>query len=224
MSVSDESILKANLVLAGFELLDRPGEFEAFRSIYKEARLSGQGVNVDIRTNVAEQGRTITLDRERIHLELFPSRSMISREFPTGKEDIARLGEVASMAMSVTSVRGKRLQAYGYNLEMEYTQDSGRPANRYLAERLFRSKPFQTVGLELVSGSGLFVCMEDGNQWSFRLEPRHSDTATAQVFLSLNFHVPKQSLPQDEEITQSLVRVWERAHEFAAAMDAEGGR
>ena len=221
MAIEFGDVLKADLVLVGFPLLDRPGEIEAFRAEYKEARISGGGVNIDVQSNKAEQGQVVTLDRDRITLELFPSRAVIRREYPTDEVDLTRLAEVAYHAISITAIRGKMLRAYGFNLDLIYDQDSGRPAYGYLADRLL-SGGLQQMNEWQLSGAATRVTYFSGeDQWQIAIEPRFGDPLTNTVFLNVNLHISASQLPDLDAINDSLKQVWKWAHDFANFLDLQ---
>ena len=122
MAIQIEDVLKAEMVLVGLGLLSSPQEYEAFRSQAKtDVFISGQTMTIEALTNVAEAGRTISLNRDRIVLDLSPSRSSIRREYPS-KGDLERLAEVAALAIEQSSQGRENLRAFGYNIELIYDQ------------------------------------------------------------------------------------------------------
>ena len=223
MGIEFEDVLKADLVLIGFGLLSTPGEFEEFRSaVGTDATVAGHGMTIDAQTNVAEQGRAISLNRDRIILEIFPSRSTIRREYPTNAGDLLRLAEVAWQAISNTRNREIGLRAYGYNLDLVYSQDSEPLAQEYLASRLFSNDLPLREEWQLMGGAGRIIYREGENQWQFTLEPRFNDAATSRIFLTVNLHKDKQEIPSESEMNESLEEVWQQARKFAMLLDGSG--
>ena len=100
------------------------------------------GSIANVLSGLTEQNRILTLRRERIELNLSPSRSLIAREYPD-QADFERLDEVATLAIANTELADKRPQAFGYNIEMVFEQDTQQPAIYYLGERLFN---YQALG------------------------------------------------------------------------------
>ena len=221
MAVWTNEVLKVELVLVGFPLIDRPGELEAFMARNRTARISGSTVNVDVPSNVTEHGQQVTFDRERIILELLPSRPSIRREFPSDDSaDLVRLAEVYDQVLSITSVRGKTLSAHGYNIDMVCEQNSGQSAHEYLGNKLFAGKTPDTEW-QLIGGAGRMTYSQGGEQWQVVVEPRFGDTMTPLIYLTMNFHQNGPSLPTGEEVTPSLKSIRAQAEKFMQYLDGQ---
>lgn len=167
MAITIRNVLNANVVLAGISLLNTPSELKAFMD----------GINVDeVVSNASLQSRepspnadaerTFSLGKERITLDISLSRSILGRDYPEW-EDLERLAEVAGHAIAKTDLLGRSPHAFGYNLELVYTQRSGQPAGRYLAERLFA--PQSVLGMVPALGSAILRLgvRRAGKQYSF---------------------------------------------------------
>lgn len=219
MTVKVEDVLKVDFVLVGLELLNDASAYETFRdAVGTDVVVSGHGVSLDARTNVTEFSRSVSLNRDRITLDLSPSRSTIRREYPSEAE-LRRLAEVSGHAIGKTTVAGQHLRAFGYNLELVYDQDSGEPASKYLADRLFSSSiPIQD-DWELIGGGAKMVYNEGGNQWQFTTEARFNEPGTTKVFLNLNLHKDQQEPPTPNQIENHLQAIWDQAHLFASLLD-----
>jgi hypothetical protein len=222
MNVVFRDVLKADLVLVGFGLLTQANELETFRAaVNTDVVVSGQSMTVDAQTNVAETGRIFNLNRDRIVLDLSRIRSTIRRDYPE-EIDLVRLAQVAALAVEASTQTGQTLRAYGYNLDLVYEQTTDSTAQEYLAKRLFSTDlPFREQW-QLVGGACRVVFREGENQWQFSVEPRFNDPNIRQVFLSLNLHKEKQTIPSEDEIKNSLQEAWAKAREFAVALDAKG--
>ena len=221
MAVWTSEVLKVELVLVGFPLLDRPGELEAFMANNRTARISGSTVNVDVPTNVTERGQQITFDRERIVLELLPSRPSIRREFPSDDPaDLVRLAEVYDQILSITSVGGKNLSAHGYNTDLVCEQDSRQSAHTYLGNRLFAGWTLDTEW-QLTGGAGRMTYNQGGEQWQVIVEPRFGDTVTPLIYLTMNLHRNGPSLPTGEEVISSLKSIRAQAEKFMQYLDGQ---
>lgn len=219
MVASVQDVLKTNMVLVGVGLLNTLGELNAFtEAVGTDVVPSGAGIAFGIPTAPPESGRVLTLNRDRIALELFPSRSTIGREFPT-YQDLGRLAQVAEYAISKTDLGSQELRAFGYNVELVYNQDSGNPSLRYLGDRLFTPNLPSSEGWTLVGGAGRMIFDSRGTRWMINVEPRFNDEAETRVFLSLNLHIGEQTLPKGSEIRVSLQQAWEEAHNFVAYLD-----
>ena len=168
--------------------------------------------------NVGETGLKLDLDRDRIQLVSVPSRSSIERQFPTFG-DLERLADVAGYAIDLTDLQGQTPVAFGFNIELVYRQTEEKPAERYIAERLFFH---QRLGIEewtLVGGGGKLSFEGNDARWNFTVEPRANDPSGQRVYLSLNLHRDRQQVPDREEILVSLQEIWNRSQEFAIQLD-----
>ena len=152
MAATLQDVVSVNLVLVGIGLLNEPGEFEQFRSALDIDLRLELGLVTNVQSGLTEPSRTITLNRERVSLNLSPSRSTIAREYPD-KSDLARLAEVAALVIESTDLDGDTPQAFGYNIEMVFDQGTGQPAIQYLGERLFDYGMLGKEGWNLVGGT-----------------------------------------------------------------------
>ncbi len=222
MAITIRNVLNANVVLAGISLLNTPSELKAFMD----------GINVDeVVSNTSLQGRdpspnvdaerTFSLGNERITLDISLSRSILGRDYPEW-EDLERLAEVAGHAIAKTDLLERSPRAFGYNLDLVYTQRSGQPAGRYLAERLFAPNLLGNDGEQLLGGAGRLTFQNGEKVWRVKLEPRFNEKDTAKVFLSLNLHQSEQRVPDENEMRASLHEIWKQARQFATRVDERG--
>lgn len=225
MGVAVRDILKANLVLIGLHLLDKPEAVTAFRShVDTDVQVSGAGLVLAPASSGMGATQTLSLNRDRISLDLAPDRSVITKEYPSTEEpqlhrDFSRLSEVASFAISNTSEEGGTLRAFGYNIEVVYEQDTDLSAFNYLAKRLFQSESTTKAGWQLIGGAAKLSYEGDNKLWNLIVEPRFNDKETNRIFLSLNLHKVQQSSPSQDEIRDSLYEAWSQATAFAMQLD-----
>lgn len=219
MAASVQDVLKANLVLVGVGLLSKSEEHTAFvNAVEADVVVSGTGIALGIPAIAPESGRRLTLNRDRITLELFPSRSVIEREYPT-LEELGRLAQVAGFAIAKTNLSGQGLQAFGFNIELVYNQTSGDSALRYLGQRLFAPVFPGNTGQILVGGAGRLIFEDGEGRWTVTVEPRFGDEAETRVFMSLNLHIVSQKFPEEAEVKSSLEKAWHKAHSFVEHLD-----
>ena len=219
MAVTALEVLKAELVLVGVGLVKTPEELTAFRSAVGSDVVAAPSLTANIPSGITEPGSLLTLDRERISLDISPSRSIIRRGYPP-LDGLARLAQVAGFAITGTDLSDQKPRAFGYNAELVYDQDSGLSAFRYLADRLFTSGSFGPEGGQFIGGAGRLIYEGNGKRWTIAIEPRFNDNETTRIFLTLNLHRGEQRLPDEEEINVSLKEAWEQAHSFAERLDA----
>lgn len=222
MAVTTLEIVKTNLVLVGIRLLNGPEEIESFkRAIGTDVQLAGVGMGVNIQTGVAEPGLTLTLNRDRITLDLSAPRSMINRDYPS-REDLPRLAEVARQAINSTSIGEQQLRAFGFNIDLVFDQDPETPAFTYISRRLFDVDVLGSEGWQFIGGSGKLIFLDGERRWTITLEPRFNDESESRIFSSVNLHRAEQTLPTEDEIRNSLQRMWDEVHNFVHRLDERG--
>ncbi len=224
MAVTSLEVIKANLVLVGMRLLSAQQELDAFRlATGVDVQVSGAGLATNAQSGLTEPVLGLTLNRDRIFLELSPDRSTINRDYPL-QEDLPRLAEVAWQAIKNTNVERQQVRAYGFNIELVFNQDSGTPAFDYLSTRIFDVGPLGYESWQFVGGSGKLIFDDNGRRWTIRLEPRFNQEAETRVFLDANLHVSKRSLPDESAIGASLKEIWDKIHMFTQRLDDRGGQ
>lgn len=221
MSARIRDVLTANLVLVGIDLLTTTEAIHAFRASVDSEVALGLALVPNVPTPDSSQERTLTLSKDRISLTFSSARSVIQREYPT-REGLTRLAEVAGLAIANTQLQDTHVRAFGYNVELIYDQDSGRPATEYLAHRLFPDDYPQNPGWDLTGGSAKLTFRSDGISWIVTIEPRFNDINTKNVFLGLNLHRNEQRIPETEEIRDSLETSWDQAIMFVKRIDDSG--
>lgn len=225
MATTVQDVINANFVLVEFQLLRTPQDIEEFRNaVGSDVEVASMGLFANVPTGRAEPGYTLSLRKYRIALELSPLRSTIGMEYPT-REGLARLADVACQAIASTSRESEQERApqtFGFNVELVFNQDSGKPASRYLSDRLFSSKQIGNEEWELIGGSGKFIFNDGGTRWTFNVEPRFNDENESRVFLKVNLHKSEKQLPDKEEIQNSLAKAWDEIHNFVDSLDRSG--
>ena len=221
MAATLQDVVSVNLVLVGVGLLNQPDEAERFRNALDTDMRLEVGLVANVPSGLTEPSRTFTLNRERISLNLSSSRSSIAREYPN-QSDLARLAQVAALAIDCTDLEGNTPQAYGYNVEMVFNQGTGQSAIQYLGERLFDYGLLKKDGWDLLGGRGQLIFRDAVGQWTITVEPRFGEESTSRFFLSLNLHKDEQWLPPEDEITGSLEEVWQEALAFIERLDKRG--
>ena len=210
-------------MLVGVNLLNTPEQLNAFRRIVgaEVAPMPGMAFNTDLQTGTTEPGRAFVLNRDRITLNLYNSRSIIKRDYPQ-ESDFARFAQVVGYAINQTGAAGRIPSAFGYNFDLVYEQDTGLPAFRYLASHLFADHLLGSEGWHLVGGSGRVVFGDNEKTWTIAIEPRFNDPDTTRLFLSLNMHINKSQSPSEKEITMAIEEALTQAYSFMVRLDARG--
>lgn len=219
MSVGKKDALKANFVLIGVGLLNSQTEIEAFREAVDAEVLAElpvlPGLAVD--APFPDLPRRLTLNKDRITLEVSAARSVIEREYPD-EDALERLSEVASVAVAMTT-SSVTAQSFGFNVECVYDVDDTGSASHYIAQRLQAGHLQVTDDWSLQGGSTKLVFREGDTLWTVRLEPRFQDLSTQKLFLSLNLHRDEQGTPSQSEVTDYLHTAWATADKFIEHFD-----
>ena len=218
MTVTLEDTLNANLVLVGVEQLNEPDAVERFRNeVGTDLRLEAGLVANDILA-MPGPSRSLILGRDRIRLTLQASRSTIAREYPD-KAGLARLAQATSRAIEFTGLGSQAPQAFGYNMELVFNQDSGQPAIRYIGNRVFGNLSIDEPGRNLIGGVGQLIFADAAGRWTITVEPRSGDPDTSRVFLKLNLHKQEQRFPDESEIQETLEQVQQGAQAFMERLE-----
>ena len=206
------------MVLVGIRLVNTPTELAAFReSVGAEVATVEAGIGTEVVNS------THSLNRERIKITGTPDRSVIVREYPA-EGDLARLAQVAAIAIANTDLEGQELRAFGYNIELIYEPPPGERAIHYLLNRLFMPDLLRDQGMQLFGGAGRLFFEKDGRNWQAVLEPRFREEDTTKIFASLNLHRPEIDLTllTEDEIGGSLRSLWAEVHNLVYQLDARG--
>ena len=230
MAISSIEILNINLVLVGVELIKTPDEIDEFRNavgvdvVMAEAGFAiGSPTGAGIPVNLAGGSRILSLNRDRITIDISVQRTTIKRDYPSSPEEIKRLAEVAALVIATAENNEEsKLQAFGYNIEMVYEQDSGMPASQYISERLFSDDVPKIEDGNVLGGSGRLTFAGNGKTWRVGIEPRFNNEMDKRVFLTLNMHIDHNRFPDREEIMPSMREIEENAKIFASRLDARG--
>lgn len=218
MATTLGDVLNANLVLVGVELLNEPDAVERFRNeLAPDLRLE-VGMFVDGATGLPEPSRTLTLGKDRIQLTLHSSRATIAREYPD-ESGLPRLAQVATRAIELTKLESRLPQAFGYNIELVFDQNSGQPALQYIGNRLFASLPINEPGRYFIGGTGQLIYADADGRRTITVQPRFNYTTTSRVFLSLNLHKQEQRFPDEAEIQTTLKEIQQEAVAFADRLE-----
>ena len=223
MAVEVQDVLNANLVLLGVGLLNTPEEVENFgRAVNTDVTFLGApglaGLIMGMVPDGSALDRAYALNKDRIALSVSPTRSAITRDYPR-QDDLDRLAEVASHAITSTMFETQQRHPVGYNIALVYDPKSESKAFSYLADRLFDKNTVRYDQWQLAGGSGKLMFVDGHKTWTAVIEPRVNDEDGTNIFLTLNLHIGSQPLPSDEEIRNGLNEVWNQALNFANWLD-----
>ncbi|MCY3506561.1 MAG: hypothetical protein OXH41_10400 [Chloroflexi bacterium] len=211
--------LRANLVFRGIRFLPEDSDFDDFREAMQ--------TEVIRRTEVVDDQQRIDvmlMSRERTSLLLGGDGSQIERQHPD-RDDLALLADATSTCIDKSTLGEDEVpEAYGYNMELVFDQDSEIPAGEYLASQML-GEALASSGVPWKSTSGGFDLRleEEGRTWTFQVEPRFWEKDTTRVFVKVNHHRDEQTLPSRHEILADLELTWDRSHMLLNSI-AQGGR
>ena len=130
-----QDILNASMVFAGIELMTGPNAQNALGRV-ANAEVVGMDVGFSVTAGGTPQpSRRLTLQRDRISLDIAPARSAVSMEY--SPRDFSLLSKVISCAIENTSLEGQNLTAHGYNLMLVLAPELTQPAVEYIGNHLF---------------------------------------------------------------------------------------
>ena len=218
VTVRVQDVLKANLTLVGVGLLGSDEERERF----------GRGVGTDVSGAIAgfalppipgltarsqdlELGQRLRLDRDRIELEIVGDRTIIGIEYPS-KDRLARLAQIATLAIKSSDISDHDLRGVGFNLEAVYELTSGSTAYEFLAGRVFAPNLFQAAGYQIRGGAAKLLLTRGDEVWNVTLEPRFNNPEESRLFASFNLHQNTNRMPKTDSIKPTLESVWDQAH------------
>ncbi len=208
--------IKANIVLLGLGLLPTEDDLRLFTGM----------TDGDVRVEAGlllgpaqpqNASRRITLDRERITLELSSERSLIQQDYPP-TPDLSALVQVIERAIFNTpSTEGVR--AFGFNLDLVYETPSREPASRYIATHLFPKTFALNEGWNMIGGSTKLSFQQDSITWNADIAPRFEDATTDRVFFHLNLHKDEARFPDREELLSAFDQIQKSAVTFIREFD-----
>ena len=220
-----DDVLSANLVLVGVGLLSNPEELGKFRGLVDASFQVETGLVTNVLSGITEPSQTIHLHRDRIVLNLSPSRSTVAREFPdidNPVPDLEHLSEIADFAIGASNLDGQELRAFGYNLEAMFVSNATSSAHQYLGGRLFGNRFPHRPDWQLAGGSGQLIFQDGNRRWTMTLQPRGDEDESSRVSLGLNLHCNQKQRPELGEMIASFSEIWHEAQQFINWLDQHG--
>jgi hypothetical protein len=210
MAVKKFDLIAIEFVIVGVELLNTPQSLGRFGSALREYRWTP----ISQAQNGFGDGRRVSLDRERIYLDLTATRSRVRQEYPA-EDGFPDLAELVSRTIDLTDKPAGSVGPLGYNIEVSYEQDSERSAFSYIGQKVFAG--LGTIqDWNLVGGMGAAVRFEDnhGVIRNVHIEPRFRNESFQRVYLHLNVHVNSNRVPTTAELAAGLSLALEDAKKF----------
>ena len=222
MAYDVRAVLKADFVLPAVPLLNTQEEVAAFKeAMDSDVEVRGTGFIAHASSSEAAPVRMLTLDRDRITLELSRLRSTVSRDYPA-RGELCQLAKAAWQAIDNTSSPVGTPPAFGFNVQLVIDQDSEKTALAYLSKRLFDTEALGRQAWQLVGGAGRVIFDESERYWTFSVEPRHNNQDESRLFLTANMERRQRPLPDEDGIRASLEEVWDEAFCFMKRLHAKG--
>lgn len=228
MPATVRDVISVNATFVGIELLPTQEAIQDFSKIVDKevsssvaAAMAAAVVAGADPGHVAGQSRVLTIDKDRISLTLSSDRSIVQREYPASG-DLPILAHVAGAAIDNTDLSSQNARAFGYNIQLVFSQDSESLASTYLTTRLFPANYPRNPGWNLRGGSAKLIYEYDGKLWTANIEPRFNDPGTPHVFFSLNMHIGEPRMPDTSAISEHLESLWEAAISLVQRVDGGG--
>ena len=215
MAVKRFDLIAVEFVIVGVELLNTTQSLSRFGSTMREYRWSP----ISQAQNGFGDGRRISLDRERIYLDLTATRSRVRQEYPT-EGAFPDLAELVSRTIDLTDTSADSVGPHGYNVEMSYEQDPKTSAFSYIGQRVFAGLD-SIEDWNLVGGMGAAIRYEDihGVIRNVQIEPRFRNESFPRVYLHLNVHVNSNGVPTTDDVASGFSNALVDAKKFIHLLD-----
>ena len=209
MSVSLHVALDASVVIVGIDMPTMDDFVEKLEAIFE--------TDVQVVSGRAGDPDVLVLDRERIEISMQGSQLIINRDYPS-EGDLPNLARVSNATLTLLD---QPIGAVGYNVDLVFEQNSGRSAERYLGERLFRYGKLDDDAWPIWGGSGTMVFGSSRERKSFTIAPQLDDEKTTRVLVEGNYHVVDGPTPLEAGISESLAMIWKDAFRVMELVDGE---
>ncbi|MDE0332752.1 MAG: hypothetical protein OXL41_12890 [Nitrospinae bacterium] len=164
--------------------------------------------------------KMFSLPKERITIATSsnPKITRILIDYPH-KDFLPRFVQIARQAVLSLNL-DVTPNAFGFNVDISYEQDSGKTAMEYIASRLYSPLFSGPQEGELIEGAGRFTLKKDAtNNLGVRIEPRLNDRTTSTVFMSVNHHVNEARFPEEPEILRYLQNILQQTYHLVELID-----
>ena len=209
MSASLREIINFSLVILELELLASDDQVRDFRNAVDADVRLGAGVSIDAASGRTQQARTLHLDRERININLSPSRSSFTREFPSADNltvDAERFAHIVDSAFTLREGLDRIRFDFGYNAEMVFDQDHSPTASEFLGQQFLQADRVTLPNRRFIGGACRLIIADELGQWTYNLEPRFNDLRESRVFINVNLHNAERPLPQSVQIAEAILQ------------------
>lgn len=208
MPATLHEIINFSLVILQLELLPSDDQVRRFGDVVNADVRPGGGVSIDAATGRTQQARTLHLDRDRINFNLSPSRSSITREFPSVSNldaDAERFAQILDTTFAPLEGLDHARFDFGYNAEMVFNQDHSPTALEFLGQQLLRTDRLALPNRHFLGGACRLIIADHLGQWTYNLEPRLNDLQSPRVFTNVNLHNAQRPLPRTAQIKETIL-------------------
>ena len=221
VSSSSVQFLKANIVLLGLRLIQDTSQRKVL-----ESDLGTEIVDVQLGNQASlnfQSGgeqislipRKLVLGKERITIDLFPDKSMVTLDYPASVEDLDGLAEITRKAIDLSVVSNQSLTAFGFNVDVTFEPTEGLNSGDFIANRVFRPGMLSEKGYQIVGGTPKLNLLGPGDKkWSVSIEPRFGVMDSPKVYMTLNLHYnyPGDDIaPTFRVLRDSLRSAWDNS-------------
>ena len=206
MSVIKTELISINFVILGVELLDSVESIDRFGRNFYEYRWS------TINDVSGGTGKRVSLDRDRIHIDLTPRRSTVLQEYPHD-DGIPALAEIVHQVLEYTEKPLANAMAHGFNAEFSFSTGDVAAFN-YIAAKAFSGFP-EVNDWRIVGGSARITFLDHaGVVRNLSIEPRFMNEQIRRAYLNVNLHVEKAGEPSKDEILAGFYQIIRDARAF----------
>lgn len=210
MSVPKAELISINFVVLGVELLDSVDSIDRFGRNFYEYRWS------NIKDVSGGPGKRVSLDRDRIHIDLTPRRSTVLQEYPRD-DGIPALAEIVHQVFEYTEKPLANAMAHGFNAELSFPTGDVAAFN-YIAAKAFSGFP-EVNDWSVVGGSARITFLDRaGIVRNLSIEPRFMNEQIRRAYLNINLHIEKTGEPSKDEILVGFQQIIQDARTFIEAI------
>ena len=206
MSITDTELISINIVIVGAELLDSLESMERFGRNYYEYRWSS------FNDASAGHGRRVSLDRDRIYIELTPQRSTVRQKYPR-HDGIRALAEIVHQALECTEKPLANITAHGYNAEFSFPTGEV-PAFNFVATKALSGFP-EIRDWKMAGASARMTFVDpSGVVRNISIEPRFMNEQIRRAYLNINLHFGRAGEPSKDQILAGFHQIIDDAESF----------
>ena len=211
MSITRTELISINVVIVGVELLDSLESIDRFGKSFYEYRWS------PLNDASGGPGRRVSLDRDRIHIDLTPLRSTVRQEYPR-RDGIPALAEIVHQVLENTEKPLANIAAHGFNAEFSFPTGEV-SAFSYIGTKALSG--FPVIHDWQMAGASARMTFVDpvGVVRNISIEPRFMNEQIRRGHLNINLHFGTGGAPSKDKILSGFHQVIRDAESFMGILN-----